>query len=113
LKAIQLLGEAVCLYLIIHTLNNKHRGLYGLSKTTVLLTCWAVVAVIFLDPRVMEMLPFKLSESRDIGLMILSNLALFVLVGHLYAQVATLQRALTRLTQNLAIHDYLKSEEHE
>lgn len=99
MNPLQVLGLAVCIYLVYHTIRARQMGIYGETKYRIFLVLWAGVGAVFTYPQI---IPFRLSESRDIGLVIAAELGLFVLVSHLYTQVAQLRRDHTRLVRRLA-----------
>lgn len=109
IKGIQILGMLVGLYLVAQTLLNFRRGNYGVRRTVFWVVLWSVMVALFFNPSLAGLaLPLLTTQDVIMSVLVMSVLAAFVFITHLYQQMARVERAMTELVQNLAIHDYMK-----
>ena len=109
IKGIQILGMLVGLYLVAQTLLNFRRGNYGVRRTVFLMVLWSVMVVLFFNPSLAGLaLPILTTQDVIMSVLVMGVLVAFVLITQLYQQMARVERRLTELVQNLAIHDYIK-----
>jgi len=109
MKGIQVLGILVMVYLVIHTLLQYRRGNYGLRRAFVWLALWLLIGVLFAFPPLVELvLPVLAMQDVMLATLVLGLVVVYVVVYHTYQQVARVERKLTELVQNMAIHDYVK-----
>ena len=111
IKGIQVIGMLVGLYLIGQTILNFRRGNYDLRKTTFWLVLWTVMVVLFFNPSLMALtLPILTTRDTIMSVLVMGLTGALVLIAQVYQKMSDLEGKLTRLVQNLAIHDYLKDE---
>lgn len=111
IKGIQVLGILVGLYLVSQTLLNYRRGNYGIRRTVFMVVLWSVMVVLFFNPSLMLLaLPLLSTQDTIMSVLVIGVLGAFVLIAQVWQAVAKIERKLTELVQNLAIHDYLKDD---
>jgi len=109
IKGIQILGMLVGLYLVAQTLLNFRRGNYGVRRTVFWVALWSVMMMLFFNPSLAGLaLPILTTQDVIISVLVTAVLMAFVLITQLYQQIADVERRVTELVQNLAIHDYIK-----
>ena len=109
IKGIQILGILVGLYLVAQTLLNFRRGNYGVRRTVFWVFLWSVMVALFFNPSLAGLaLPILTTQDAIMSVLVMGVLLSFVLITQLYQQMAGVERRLTELVQNLAIHDYMK-----
>jgi len=108
IKGIQLLGIGVSIFLIIQTLIQYRKGVYGLWRTLFLTGLWALIGFLFAFPSVTTFaLPILSLESAVLTTQVVAIIVIFLILHHTYQQLAKIERRLTRLVQNIAVSDYL------
>ena len=109
MRGIQVIGILVGLYLIGQTILNFRRGNYDARRTAFWLVLWTVMVVLFFNPSLMGLaLPILTTRDAIMSVLVMGLTGAFVLIAQVYQKMAGLDRKLSRLVQNLAIHDYLK-----
>jgi hypothetical protein len=64
---------------------------------------------LFMDTGLVSLaLPFLDMQQAVLAVLVMGVLTTFVLIVQLYQQIISLDRRMTELVQNLAIHDYVK-----
>jgi len=109
IKGIQVIGILVGLYLIGQTILNFRRGNYDARRAGFWLVLWTVMVVLFFNPSLMALaLPILTTRDTIMSVLVIGLTGAFVLIAQIYQKMTGLEIKLTRLVQNLAIHDYLK-----
>ena len=109
MKGIQILGILVGLYLLGQTVLNYRKGNYGLRRALAFSTLWIIVTFLFAHTHIALLaLPILTTQDMVMSVLVVGIMVVFVLISNLYQQVGKIERRLTELVQNLAIHDYLK-----
>lgn len=108
MKGIQVIGILVTVYLIFQSLRQYKKGNYGLKRTSFWLALWVLIGGLFAFPPLVELaLPIFAMQDMMLTTLVVGLIVVFVLVYHAYQQVARIERKMTELAQNLAIHDYV------
>ena len=108
IKGIQLLGIGVSVFLIIQTLIQYRRGVYGFWRTMFWAGLWALIGFLFAFPSITTFaLPVLSLQSAMFATQVVAIIVIFLILHHTYQQLAKIEKKLTRLVQNLAINDYL------
>ena len=109
IRGIQVIGILVGLYLIAQTILNFRRGNYDARRAAFWLILWTLMVALFFNPSLMALaMPILTTRDTIMSLLVMGLTGTFVLIAQIYQKMAGLDRKLTRLVQNLAIHDYLK-----
>lgn len=109
IKGIQVVGVLVGLYLIVQTVLYYRRGNYGVRRAGFLLVLWSLVSVLFVYPPLASLvLPILATQDMVVSVLVVGLVVAFVLISQVYQQAARIERKLTELVQNIAIHDYVR-----
>lgn len=117
IKGIQVVGILVSMFLLIQTLLNYKKGNYSSQKTFFLSLLWILIFLLFIyPPFVLFVLPILMTKDVISSVLVVGLVVIFFIISNIYQQVGKLDKRLSELVQNLAIHDYLNeiiSEENE
>jgi len=109
IKGIQIAGIFVGLYLIGQTLLSLKRGKYGIKRSFFWVLLWSFMILLFLNPSLVLLIhPILTMQNIVMSISIMSILLIFIFIAHLYQQIADIEKKVTVLVQNLAIHNYIK-----
>ena len=109
IKGIQLVGILVASYLLFSTYNNYRKRQIGIKKTALWGAIWLLMALIFYDTNLMNIImPILTTQDGIQTVMVMGILTSFIFINQVYVKVIELDKKMTGLTQNLAINDYLK-----
>lgn len=109
IKGIQVLGLLVSVYLIIQTVLHYKRGNNGIKRTALWLNLWALMAILFAFPSLTILaLPILTMQDAMLAVLVVGLIVAYVLVYQMYQQTERTEKKLTELTQNIAIHDYVR-----
>lgn len=109
IKGIQILGILVSVYLILQTVLEYKKGNHGARRTIIWMGLWILIATLFAFPSLTLLaLPILTMQDAMLSTVVIGLVIAYILMFQTYQHLSETERKLTKLVQNIAIHDYLE-----